>query len=136
MKTAPTQELRQAEVVIAYVLRYGVLVSAFLIVVGFVLTLIVGGGVSHESLRSLIQGQEMSQSVQPPSSFLQFKQELTQKNPEAVIALGLLCLIILPVLRVAMTVFFFLFERDYLYLTITLFVLTILLTSLFLGKSI
>lgn len=49
------------------------------------------------------------------------------------IQLGLLLLIATPVARVAFTVFAFLRERDYIFVAVTLFVLAVLLYSLFSG---
>lgn len=49
------------------------------------------------------------------------------------IQLGLLLLIATPVARVAFTVFAFLRERDYIFIAVTLFVLAVLLYSLFSG---
>jgi uncharacterized membrane protein len=45
----------------------------------------------------------------------------------------MLLLIATPVVRVALSVFFFLAQRDWLYVGITLFVLGVLLLSLFSG---
>jgi uncharacterized membrane protein len=53
-----------------------------------------------------------------------------QGNSLAIMQVGLLLLILTPVARVVFTVFAFLWERDYLYLVITLIVLSILLYSL------
>jgi uncharacterized membrane protein len=53
-------------------------------------------------------------------------------RPFAVIALGVLVLIATPVLRVAASVLLFLLERDYLYTAITMVVLIVLLSSIFL----
>jgi uncharacterized membrane protein len=53
-------------------------------------------------------------------------------EPYAVIDLGVLILIATPVLRVAASVILFLVERDYLYTLITVTVLGLLLSSLFL----
>jgi len=49
----------------------------------------------------------------------------------AIIQLGLLLLIATPVARVIFSACWFAFERDYLYMTIALIVLTVLLYSLF-----
>ena len=54
-------------------------------------------------------------------------------KPYAIIGAGLLLLIATPVVRVALSVVFFLVQADWLYVGITLFVLAILLISLFTG---
>ena len=47
---------------------------------------------------------------------------------------GLVLLISLPIIRVGMTVLLFLIERDWVFMFITLFVLMVLLGSIFYGK--
>jgi uncharacterized membrane protein len=51
-------------------------------------------------------------------------------NAKAVIEAGMLLLILTPILRVAVSVFAFLYEKDYLYVVLTLMVLGLLLFSL------
>ncbi len=54
-------------------------------------------------------------------------------KPYSIIAFGIILLIATPVVRVAMSVLFFFSQRDWLYVAITLFVLAVLLGSLFTG---
>ncbi|MBP1776312.1 MAG: hypothetical protein H6Q86_2322, partial [candidate division NC10 bacterium] len=54
-------------------------------------------------------------------------------KPYAIIGLGMLLLIATPVVRVALSVAFFLAQRDWLYTGITVFVLAVLLVSLIVG---
>ena len=56
-------------------------------------------------------------------------------RPYAIIALGLVILIAIPVLRVAVSVIAFAVERDWLYVLITSFVLLILLLSFVIGEA-
>jgi uncharacterized membrane protein len=56
-------------------------------------------------------------------------------KPYAIIALGLLILIAIPVMRVAVLVVTFIVERDWLYVAITAFVLLVLLTSFAIGEA-
>jgi len=58
---------------------------------------------------------------------------LTHGDPLAIIALGLIFLLITPVLRVAVSVLAFAAARDLLYVAITLLVLLILISSFLLG---
>jgi len=53
---------------------------------------------------------------------------------EAVIAAGLLMLIATPVLRVGVSIFIFVFEKDWAFVVTTTFVLGMLILSFFLGK--
>jgi uncharacterized membrane protein len=59
---------------------------------------------------------------------------LAALEPLAITQLGLLALLATPVVRVAASVVGFALERDRLYMTITLAVLVILLTSIFLVR--
>ncbi|MFL9485230.1 DUF1634 domain-containing protein [Chitinophagaceae bacterium LWZ2-11] len=54
----------------------------------------------------------------------------------AIIQMGILVLIATPIARIIFSIFGFLFEKDYLYVTITLIVLAIILISLFSGAKI
>lgn len=53
----------------------------------------------------------------------------------AVVMVGLLLLIATPVLRVAVSIFIFVYERDWVFVAITSIVLLLLLTSFLLGKA-
>jgi uncharacterized membrane protein len=59
--------------------------------------------------------------------------EAVAGKPYAIIGFGTLLLIATPVLRVALSVVFFLVQRDWLYVGITVFVLAVLLLSLVAG---
>jgi uncharacterized membrane protein len=56
-------------------------------------------------------------------------------KPYAIITLGLLILIAIPVMRVAVSVVAFIVERDWLYVAITAFVLLVLLMSFAIGEA-
>ncbi len=51
----------------------------------------------------------------------------------AIVQFGVLVLIATPIIRVAFSVFSFLIEKDYLYVVITLIVLAIIMANMFLG---
>lgn len=55
------------------------------------------------------------------------------EKPYAIIGLGMLLLIATPVVRVALSAVFFLAQRDWLFVGITVFVLGVLLLSLIAG---
>lgn len=56
-----------------------------------------------------------------------------QLDGAAIIQLGVIVLIATPVIRVAFSAIAFLIEKDYLYVAITLIVLSIILANMFLG---
>jgi uncharacterized membrane protein len=131
-----SKKLLQTELVIGNVLRIGVIICGFVITIGLILTWLNAPALNQfslDTLPTLLSGQTVS-TADVPRSITEFRSALTAFHPSAVIALGLLLLIALPTVRVALTVFIFLFERDYVYLGITLFVLVILLSGIIFGK--
>jgi uncharacterized membrane protein len=131
------------EEVIGDVLRYGVLLSFAIILIGSV-WLFVEGRTGYAGLRmtgSSALGDLLSyrRGIHRPLALPETPGEVlagvAQGKPYAVIALGLLVLIATPVLRVAASVVTFLLERDLLYAVITAYVLVVLVVSFFLGKG-
>lgn len=135
--TTDAQALRRAELAIAWVLRVGVLLAATVIGLGLLLRFV---RPSHEHLSSaatvaaLVSGAH-DQSFAPPRTLATFTRDVAALDPDAVMALGILLLIALPVVRVATTVAIFIIDRDRVFIAITLLVLMILLTGLFFGKT-
>lgn len=118
-KSIPEQKMG---IIISYLLRTGVAASALITLTGGILYLM------HWS--------------SSPADFAAFHGEPTllrnipdivtgafAGNIRALMLLGLLVLIATPIARVLFSVFAFLLERDYLYVVITLIVLTILISS-------
>lgn len=99
-------------------LRWGVLISAGVVILGVVLALIKGGtgyppGSYPTGISTVLRG-------------------VHDLRPFAVIELGLLLLIATPVFRVASSLVAFALERDFPYVLITAYVLLMLLIGLFL----
>jgi uncharacterized membrane protein len=113
--------------VIGNLLRAGVLLSALVVGVGGLLYL-VREGPEPVPNRSAFRG-EVAQNRR----LLDILQNALKLQSEAVIALGLLLLILTPIARVVFSVVVFALERDRIYVLITLVVLAILLYSLFSG---
>jgi len=65
--------------------------------------------------------------------FSAFLNGLTHGSSEAIIALGVICLIATPVMRVVFAIIGFWLEQDYLYTAIALLVLIIIISSMLLG---
>lgn len=110
----------EPEILLSHCLRYGVYTAAFIIAIGLILLAFnfsaFPTGETFTTIPAVLAG-------------------VAQFNPLAVISLGLLVLIFTPILRVAMSILIFLWEKDYLYVFITLFVLVILILSLAFGKA-
>ena len=118
-------ELRQTELVVSYVLRGGVILSAAVIALGVVLFYVeyLAGRITVAAAQAF------------PHSFGGELAALRAGSPVAVIVLGLLLLLITPVTRVAVSIVVFALERDRLYTVITTIVLLILLISFLSGRG-
>jgi len=131
------EPITRMELVISYVLRGGVFLSGIIILYGVVL-----GAAMRDTGYAPIRPHHLSdmlafhQRTGPgyfPTAPGVVLQDALGGKPYAIIGLGMLFLIVTPVLRVALSVIFFLVERDWLYVGITVFVLTVLLLSLVAG---
>ncbi len=120
--SASDQQLRQAELIISYVLRGGVLLSAGIILLGSILFY----------ARYLANPQDID-AQRYPHSLTDVALGIAHGEPLAVIAVGLLILLATPTLRVIVSIVTFALERDWLYTGITVLVLLILLASFLLG---
>ncbi|HEY7349789.1 MAG TPA: DUF1634 domain-containing protein [Ktedonobacterales bacterium] len=135
-ETAPARAFPTEEI-ISWILRVGVLVSAFLIALGVVLLLVTGdtgyaGSVNNLAGLTQYGPNRLTAFPTTPGDVLA---GVAQFKPYALIALGLLLLIATPVIRVASSVVIFVLERDYAYVLITLVVLVVLVISFLLGKA-
>jgi uncharacterized membrane protein len=114
----------QMDRVISVVLRGGVLLSAGLLILGAFLyfaRVLVGGAPANP--------------LNFPHSLGDVFHGLGQGDPLAILALGLIVLLLTPVARVLISIFAFARERDWLYVGITTLVLLILLVSFLLGRG-
>jgi uncharacterized membrane protein len=129
--------LTRMELVISYLLRGGVILSAAIILVGVLLFAIrqdTGyAKVLPHHLPDLLAFHQDSGPGLFPTSLDAVVRGAIEGKSYAIICLGMLVLIATPVVRVALSVFFFLAQKDWLYVGITLFVLAVLLLSLFTG---
>ena len=123
--------LVKSELAIAHLLRYGVLVCAAIMAFGLVLLLMHPG--QESLLAQAIQGHSSAELA--PRSLAELGQKLSILEPNAVIALGLILLIALPIIRVGLTVIIFILERDYVYIVIASLVLLVLILGIVLGKE-
>lgn len=128
------EPLGRMELVISVVLRVGVIASAAVILLGilwFALTQDTGyARVLPHHLDDLLAFHQSSGPGYFPTSPRAVLAGAAAGRPYAIIELGVLLLIATPVLRVALSVAFFLEQRDWLYAGITVFVLAVLLVSL------
>lgn len=117
--------LRQAEVVVSHVLRWGVILSAAIIALGVLLFYVqyLTGHISTAAAETFPHtlGAEIA--------------ALRAGDAIGVVVLGLLLLLATPVMRVAVSIVVFAIEHDRLYTVITLIVLIILFISFFSGRG-
>ncbi len=121
----PKQVKEYTSIIIGWILRGGVILSATIILIGFLLLLLLPGGISAPgvSLGSF------------PHTLGQVWSGLLMLQPQAIIALGLLFLIAVPVITVIMSIVAFAIERDRRFVVIAGIVLVILITSLLIGRG-
>lgn len=119
------------ELWISTILRSGVILSLALLAVGTILTFWHHPDYWSDAaaLKPLI-----SPSAGAAHALREFRSALFAGRGAGFCTLGLLALIATPILRVAVAAVAFWFERDRAYVMITLTVLGLLLTSLFLGR--
>ena len=137
--TPHTDRLSRMELAISYALRGGVLLSATVILIG---TLTMGwtgqtgyGPVPRHHVDRLLAYHRSGEASQFPTTPRAVLDGVRAGRPSALIAFGLLLLIATPVVRVALSVAFFLSQADWLYVGITLSVLAILIASFLTGRA-
>lgn len=109
---------KNTEEIIVKLLRVGVMISSTLIMIGLIMMYIKGdSGYANGYV----------------ASFSEIFHGIIELKPFSIIMLGLLVLIVTPVLRVAVSILVFAYERDYLYVKVTSVVLIILFISFFIG---
>ncbi|NAY82330.1 MAG: DUF1634 domain-containing protein [Thaumarchaeota archaeon] len=118
--------------VIAYSLRAGVLISAALLFIGFML-LIIEGRAGYYSISQVTSIASLINSSYFNANTL-IKGTMSM-NPIAIMFLGLVVLIATPVLRVVLGLAQFIREKDYIYSAITAVVLFNLLFAVFILPS-
>ncbi|GLB46588.1 membrane protein [Philodulcilactobacillus myokoensis] len=112
------KEMDDIELIIGKILRIGVIISAIIMIIGFLLLIITGKSGYANNYH--------------PTSFSEIFSGIAQMKPYAIMMLGIFCLILTPVLRVVVSIYSFYKEHDYLYVYITSFVLIVLIFSFFL----
>ncbi len=139
---AEDRAIARMELIVAPVLRYGVLLS-FVIVLAGSLWLFAGGETGYAGVRMSGAGAVDTLTAYHadgaarwfPTSPTEVVDGVRHGRPYALITLGLLVLIATPVIPVAVSVVTFAWSRDRLYTLITLYVLCVLLVSFAIGRG-
>ncbi len=128
------EKVRKVEIAISLVLRIGVVVSVLVVAVGLGLMF------AHHSEYLPITGhfsyhELTSKGTHFPHSFSSLWHSIAMGEGQGIIVLGVLILILTPVLRVAVGVLSFIYEKDPPMAIVTLYVLVVLVGSFFLAKG-
>lgn len=125
------ERVRRVEILISNLLRAGVLFSLVLVFIGTILTFF-----HHPSY--MTSSLDLERLTKPGAAFPHTVGEVIRGTldlqGQAIVAMGLLLLIATPVLRVAVSIFAFVYQEDRTYTFITTLVLVLLLLSFILGK--
>ena len=132
-----SDEVLRIELFIARLLRAGVLLSFFIVLLG-ILAVVATGQSGYQQIRlddlgSIVAYHEHSPAF--PNSLSDVFGGLLSFKPYAIISLGLLVLIATPVMRVAVSIIAFAQEHDWLYVVLTAFVLAMLLLGFAIGEA-
>jgi uncharacterized membrane protein len=123
--------VHQVELLISHVLRFGVVISLLVVVVGTAVSF------SHHPayFSSTAEMHRLSgDKAVFPHTLGDVLRQAARGEGAAIVMVGLVLLIATPVLRVAISIFAFAFQRDRIFVVITSIVLILLLVSFFLGK--
>lgn len=126
------ERVRQVELLISNLLRIGVFTSLTVVVAGTILSF-----THHPTYVS--SSHELERLTRPgaasPHSVRDVVAGVKQFHGQDITMVGLLLLIATPVMRVAVSIFAFLYEGDRTYVAITSLVLCLLILSFVLGKA-
>lgn len=126
------ERVRRVELAISLVLRVGVVVSVLVVSVGLGLMF------AHHGTYSAIRGRASyealtSKTTSFPHSFASLGRSIAAGQGRGVVVLGVLILILTPILRVAVGVLAFVYQKDPPMTLVTLYVLAVLIGSFFLA---
>ncbi len=135
MKSIFTKEfwaVRDMELFIGRLLRYGVILSCGITLIGGIFYLI-QHGTQMPDYSPIPDGQPFEGASMYLRELSTILPRVMSLDGAAIIQLGVCVLIATPILRVAVSVIAFLIEKDFLYVVITLIVLTIIIANMLLG---
>jgi uncharacterized membrane protein len=126
---------RRLEILVARVLRTGVLLSLAVTTIGLVMLLARPASARSvsRSLPPLRHGVERSPAVHYPHTITAVLSRSFEGHGSALVMLGLLLMLLVPVARVAASAVAFVLARDRSFVVITLIVLVVLVSSFAIG---
>ena len=126
------EKSRQVELVISHLLRIGVMLSLTVVVIGMVVSFV--HHPDYLSSSTALHG-ITSHSAVFPHTMRDAVESMRRAEGRGIVVLGLLLLVATPVMRVAVSILGFVYERDWLFVAITATVLALLLLSFVLGRA-
>jgi uncharacterized membrane protein len=133
-KAAMEEKIRKIELAISLVLRIGVVVSV--IVLGIGLGLMFSHHPAYGSISGSYSYHHLTSKTFPfPHTFGGMWRQIEAGRGQGVVVLGVLLLILTPILRVAVGVLSFIYEKDPPMVIVTLYVLFVLILSFVLAGA-
>lgn len=123
---------RDVELYIGKVLRYGVIISCTITIIGGFFYLYQHGS-SMPNYAPIQENNQFQGVAQYLREFSSIFPRIFSLDGAAIIQFGVCVLIATPIIRVMFSAFSFLIEKDYMYVVITLIVLVVILSNMFLG---
>jgi len=131
---AMEEKIRKVELAISLVLRIGVVLSVA--VIGAGLGLMFAHHAAYVSITGKFSYQHLtSETSLFPHSFSALGRSIVRGDGRGIVVLGVLILILTPILRVAVGVLSFIYEKDPPMTIVTLYVLIVLVGSFFLAGA-
>jgi uncharacterized membrane protein len=128
---APAEAPVSIELLISQLLRYGVMISVGFVVVGTLISFL-----RHPDYVSSTESLErLTRPTDAPHGLSEVLAGVEAARGQALVMMGLLLLISIPVTRVGLSLLVFSYQRDRAFVTITGAVLTLLLLSFLLGQA-
>lgn len=123
---------RDMELFLGKFLRFGVMLSCAITLIGGIFYLYQQGGIlpDYSPTSEILPFKGVEQNLRSISAVLQGIMVL---DGASIIQFGVIVLIATPVIRVAISAIAFLIEKDYMYVIITLIVLVIIIANMLLG---
>lgn len=124
---------REIGMFLGAVLRIGVWAASIVAIIGGVLYLIQSGNLTTDYSPPKEAGEVFEGTAEYLRNFKGIFSGVSQLNGAAIIQFGVIILIATPIIRVAISVFTFAYERDLMYVIITLVVLFIIIANMIFG---
>jgi uncharacterized membrane protein len=127
----PNSPVHKVELLLSTILRTGVFVSLAVIITGTIVRFVH----HHDYLDSQPQTHALITGDSFPHTMKSVITGVRQGRSDAIITIGLLLLIATPVMRVAVSILAFAYQRDMTFILLTSFVLAMLILSFILGRA-